>query len=79
MAVFVTLSTTLRSHVPGYDPVAGLTLDLPPAADAAALAQTLGLPLDAVKVVMVNGRRAPLAAPLADGDRVAYFPAVGGG
>ncbi len=79
MAVLVTLSTTLRDHVPGYDPRLGLSRVLPQPPTAAALAKELRLPPDAIKVVMRNGRRVPLDAVLADGDRVAYFPAVGGG
>ena len=79
MAVFVTLSTTLRSYVPDYDPHAGLSQNVPGPTTARALAQSIGLPLEHIKVVMINGRHAPLETSVVDGDRVAYFPAVGGG
>jgi len=60
----------------------------PPEAEAYALAlgdtvqsvvARLGIPLDDLKLVFVNGVHAPLETPLADGDRVGLFPAVGGG
>ncbi len=79
MSVFVTLSTTLRSFVPGYQPAQGLTLDLDGPITAAALAERLGLPLPEIKIVMLNGRRAELDELVRDGDRCAFFPAVGGG
>jgi len=60
----------------------------PPEADAyllapgdtvASVVRRLGIPLDDLKLVFVNGAHAPLETPLADGDRVGLFPAVGGG
>ena len=34
----------------------------------------LGLPLDRVKMIMLNGRGATLETPVREGDRVALFP-----
>ena len=79
MSILVKLSTTLRDYVPGYDPEAGITLDAPEDATAADVARMVGLPLEEIKIVMINGRQQDLSCPLQDGDRVAYFPAVGGG
>ena len=45
----------------------------------ALLVETLGLPLDQVKTVFVNGRARGLDHILADGDRVGAFPLVAGG
>ena len=39
----------------------------------------LGIPLGELKLVFVNGAHCALDTPLADGDRVGLFPAVGGG
>jgi molybdopterin converting factor small subunit len=39
----------------------------------------LGIPSNRVKIVMRNGVHSQLGSPLADGDRLALFPAVGGG
>lgn len=79
MAMHVILSTTLRDHVPDYRPAEGLFVDCAPPISAGELARRVGLPLQDIKIVMVNGRRSGLDAPLADGDRVGFFPAVGGG
>jgi molybdopterin converting factor small subunit len=45
-----------------------------PGATVASVAGELGLELAAVGLVMVNGCKADLDAPLKAGDRVAYFP-----
>lgn len=82
MSVLVKLSTTLRDRVPGYTPETGLEADLAscgPFPTAENLARSLGLPPEEIKIVMINGRQRELACPVRDGDRVAYFPAVGGG
>ena len=79
MRLHIKLSTTLRACVPDYDPVRGLAVELAEGGTARDLALHLGLPLDDIKIVMINGRHASLDTPLHDGDRVAFFPAVGGG
>lgn len=43
-------------------------------ASAASVAEELGLPLDEVGLVMVNGRCSSLESAVSPGDRVAYFP-----
>jgi len=45
----------------------------------AAVVARLGIPEEELKLVFVNGVHSPLSTPLADGDRVGLFPAVGGG
>ncbi|MFO7800994.1 MAG: MoaD/ThiS family protein [Desulfovermiculus sp.] len=39
----------------------------------------LAVPREEIKVAFVNGKHAPLSTQLEDGDRLALFPAVGGG
>jgi molybdopterin converting factor small subunit len=39
----------------------------------------LGIPEEEVKIIFINGVKKELHAPLADGDRLGLFPAVGGG
>lgn len=67
---------------------ASLARFAPPDADAYPIAPgecvadvvaRLGIPLDDLKLVFVNGVHAGLEAVLADGDRLGLFPAVGGG
>jgi molybdopterin converting factor small subunit len=43
------------------------------------LASILGADQEEIKVAFVNGKHAPMSTQLQDGDRVALFPAVGGG
>ena len=79
MQILVKLSTTLRDYVPEYTPSPGIFLPLSDNETALDVALRLGLPPLEIKIVMVNGRHAPLDTRLQAGDRVAYFPAVGGG
>lgn len=79
MPVVISLSTTLRQHVPGYRPDQGLALAWDGHGSALELARKIGLPIEDVKITMLNGRRVELNTPVKDGDRVAFFPAVGGG
>ena len=79
MSIRVKLSTTLRDYVPGSDPEAGITLDAPEDAPAADVARMVGLPLEEIKIVMINGRQKEVQSKICDGARVAFFPAVGGG
>lgn len=79
MAVLVKLSTVLRQCIPDYDPIRGLSLE-----DAAGITvrQALtraGIPVDKIKIVLVNGLAASLEDVLKDGDRLGLFPPVGGG
>lgn len=79
MRVHVKLSTTLRDCVPGYEPESGLDVEAPDGITALDLARRIGLPVEQIKIVMINGRQKSLADHVADGERVAFFPAVGGG
>ncbi len=81
MSVLVKLSTTLRDHVPGYTPDPGMDMDISSCGELSAeqLADLIGIPRAEIKIVMVNGRQSDLSTAVRDGDRVAYFPAVGGG
>lgn len=79
MRILVKLSTTLRDCVPGYDAEAGLSLDMPEGTSVRELARHIQVPSEEIKIVMINGRQSEASDTLRDGDRVALFPAVGGG
>ena len=51
----------------------------PPGLTVSVLLGGGGVPADVVRVVIVNGQTAALETVLQEGDRVALFPAVGGG
>lgn len=79
MSVLIKLSASLRRFVPGYDAQEGLLLPCGPGLTVAGVLAGLGIAQAEVKIIMVNGVKAQAEQPLADGDRVGLFPAVGGG
>lgn len=72
--LFVTLA---RFH-PGGNDGSG-PYEVAPGTRVGQLISDLGIPEETVKLIFVNGRKAPLDQVLADGDRVGLFPPVGGG
>ena len=76
MRILVKLSTTLRDHVPDYKPTLN---DVPEGTTVAEIVKRLNIPEKEIKIIMVNSRQSPLEAELHDNDRLALFPAVGGG
>lgn len=41
--------------------------------------EKLGVPADEARIIFVNNRASDLTQPLAGGDRLGVFPAIGGG
>lgn len=68
---FATLSRFSPADAEAYPIAPGESVD--------AVVARLGIPLDELKLIFVNGVHAALSTPLADGDRLGLFPAVGGG
>jgi sulfur-carrier protein len=79
MVLKVLLAATLRRFAPGYDASTGLQMELEPGGCVRDVAQKLRVPEDEVRVIMVNGVGASWETLLETDDRVAFFPAVGGG
>ena len=75
MEIQIKCYATLAPHQPRN----GERFPLEPESSVADLMESLGMPAEAVKVIFVNGRHVDQGRVLADGDRVALFPAVGGG
>ncbi len=69
--LFVTLSEYLPDNFEAYPIQENTRLD--------ALVDQLGIPMDQVKLIFVNGKSAALDDILQNGDRVGVFPPVGGG
>jgi molybdopterin synthase sulfur carrier subunit len=67
---------TLKKHLPEGGKA---ELEIEPGATVDDLARRLDIPINEVKIVMRNGRHVELRDTVHDGDRVAFFPAVGGG
>ena len=68
---------TLARHLPGRAPERVLTL--PPGASVREAIALAGVPEEEVWLTAVNGARASLERPLAEGDEVLVFAPVGGG
>lgn len=54
-------------------------MDIPEGTSLGALAESLKLPPDEVKICFVNGRICEPDTILKDGDEVGIFPPIGGG
>ncbi len=74
MAILVKVYATLRKYTDGEG-----TLHMNGAETVKEILEKLGVPEEEVKNIIVNGRRSDLDHLLADGDRVAFFPAIAGG
>ena len=60
-------------------PADAANLPVRPGETVGELLQRHGIPAKDVAIIMLNGRSVETDAPLADGDRLGVFPAVGGG
>jgi len=79
MKVEVRVFATLRKYVSNLKVGEAKMIDLPAGTTLGALRDQLGLPAEEVKIIMRNGRHSEPDDLIADGDRIAYVPAVGGG
>ena len=71
--ITVKLSASLRERVPTHDHGL-LSVEVGPQATVGELIHSLGLSLDQVRMIMVNGKGDGPDRVLRDGDRVALFP-----
>jgi molybdopterin converting factor small subunit len=74
MRIWVKFYATLREYQPQNNVV-----EVTEGARVETVLQSLGLPREAAKVVFVNNRHGSLEQILQEGDKMAVFPAVGGG
>ncbi len=79
MPLKIFLSSTLRRHVPGYDPVKGLELTINEASTVAEVCLQMNIPTEKIKMVMVNGKHQNIDHVLQGEERIGLFPPVGGG
>lgn len=77
MQLTVKCFATLNKYQPSPDGAYELETD--GQATLSHLVDALGMNPDDVTIMFINGRHANMDAPLADGDKVGLFPAVGGG
>lgn len=79
MTVTILLSSTLRGYVPRYNPASGVDMEVKKGTTVADLCFSLDVPVEKVKIVMVEGRQSEMSRNLNGDERVALFPPVGGG
>ncbi len=79
MKVEVRVFATLRKYISELKVGEAMIIDLPAETTLGALRDQLGLPAEEVRIIMRNGRHGEPDDLIADGDRIAYIPAVGGG
>jgi molybdopterin converting factor small subunit len=80
MQVEVVLFATLRRFAPPDLKIGEARFfEVGPGTTLAQLRDSLNLPAEEVRVIMRNNRQAELEDIVADGDRVAYLPAIAGG
>jgi molybdopterin synthase sulfur carrier subunit len=77
--VEVRVFATLRRYVPQLGVGEALDVEVDPGTTFAQLGEQLDLPSEEVKIVMRNNRQVGPNDEIADGDRIAYIPAVAGG
>lgn len=79
MEVRLLLSSSLRRYVKDYDPVEGIKVLGAKGKTVREILMELGIPQRDVKVVMIDGVHRGMDHVLEGNERVAVFPAIGGG
>jgi sulfur carrier protein ThiS len=79
MPLKVFLSSSLRKYVSQYNPVEGIEFELEDKSTVAEICRKINVPVEQIKVIMVNGRNAELDFVLKGNERIGLFPSIGGG
>ncbi len=79
MPLQVFLNASLRGFVPGYNPYAGISLEVTCGTPVSQIISRLGLPEEEVTLIMVDGQRRGVDFLLAGDERLGLFPPIGGG
>ena len=74
MRITVKLNASLRQYGRGVSNNGLLPLEIEENATPREVAQKLGIPLEKVRMILLNGKGADLNAHLSEGDRIALFP-----
>ena len=79
MPIKVFLSSTLRRSVSGYDPVKGINLTESREITVKDLCKKINVPVNNVKIVIIDGKIESTDYILKGNERVGLFPPLGGG
>ena len=74
--VTVNLYASLRGYIGG---AASLDVEIRSSRTVGEVLDGLSVPADQTRIIFINGRAAERSSPLSGGDRLAAFPAIGGG
>lgn len=79
MPLKVFLSSSLRKYVSQYNPVEGIEFELDDKSTVAEICRKINVPVEQIKVIMVNGRNAEFDSVIKGNERIGLFPSIGGG
>ncbi len=79
MQINLVLYASLAHLLPAGSRGNACSLEVEEGATVGTLLRKMGIPIDAPKIVFLNGRHAGNDQPLTAGDRVAVFPPIAGG
>lgn len=79
MTVEIRCYTTLREKLPAEAERGVLNYQLKGEKTIKDLIESLNLPYEELHLIIVNGKQADLDKEIKDGDRIGFFPPVGGG
>ncbi|MBO8128097.1 MAG: MoaD/ThiS family protein [Peptococcaceae bacterium] len=79
MKVVLKLYATLQNYLPPGTQGTAAEVEIPAGTTIEDLFKAYNVPLDQVKIIMVNGRHTDLDYEIQEGDQVAGFPAIAGG
>ena len=77
--VNVKLFATLRRYYPNYDPEKGIDVKVEDGSTIEKLIQTLQLPGNEARVILINGKSKMTTDIIEDGDQINIFTPLGGG
>ena len=73
------ITIKLFASLSKYTPASADKYPVEPGTTVRVLVEQIGVPVDEVKLIFINGVKGDLASSLKSGDRVGIFPPVGGG
>ena len=79
MTVEIRCHTTLKDKLPPEGERGVLEYELQGEKNIRELAKSLNLPAEELHLIIVNGVQGDLDTEIKDGDRIGFFPPIGGG
>jgi molybdopterin converting factor small subunit len=74
-----TIQLLLYAHLSSYTPGDAARFPITAGTTVAEVVERIGVPLDAAKIIFINGRKGELDHVLNGGERLGIFPPVAGG